>query len=73
MTESGKDERHDLVMAIDVGNTHTVSGLFEDRDLIKQWREGSEPERTSDECGLLPWAEGRLPFRPQVRNTDQRG
>jgi type III pantothenate kinase len=56
MTESGKDERNDLVMAIDVGNTHTVIGLFEDRDLIKQWRMVSEPERTSDEYGMLMWS-----------------
>lgn len=56
MTDGPDRESNDLIMTIDVGNTHTVIGLFEDRDLIKHWRMVSEPERTADEYGMLMWS-----------------
>ncbi len=42
-------------MAIDVGNTHTVIGLFEGRNLVRHWRVVTEPGRTADEYGMLMW------------------
>jgi len=44
------------LMAIDVGNTHTVIGLFEGRELKRHWRVATEPERTADEYGMLMWS-----------------
>ncbi len=44
------------VMAVDVGNTHTVIGLFEEERLLRHWRLVTEPERTADEYGMLMWS-----------------
>ena len=41
------------LLAIDVGNTQTVLGLFEGEELRKHWRVATESERTGDELGLL--------------------
>src|SRR5881392_3466006 len=41
------------LLAIDVGNTQTVFGLFEGPELREHWRVSTEPERTGDEVGLL--------------------
>ena len=32
-----------LLMAIDVGNTHTVIGLLDGENLIRHWRIATEP------------------------------
>lgn len=46
-----------MLLAVDAGNTETVVGLFEDpggsTELIDHWRLSSDPERTSDQLGLL--------------------
>ncbi len=44
------------LMAIDVGNTHTVIGLYQGKKLLRHWRIATEPERTSDEYGMLMWS-----------------
>ena len=41
------------LLAIDVGNTQTVLGLFEGEELREHWRVATESERTGDELGLL--------------------
>src|ERR671933_1384351 len=41
------------LLAIDVGNTQTVLGLFEGDELREHWRVATESERTGDELGLL--------------------
>src|SRR5213592_1997192 len=41
------------LLAIDVGNTQTVFGLFDGSELREHWRVSTEPERTGDEVGLL--------------------
>lgn len=41
-----------MLLAIDVGNSHTVLGLFEGPRLRRQWRVATQP-RTADELGLL--------------------
>ncbi len=48
-----------MLLAIDVGNTQTVFGLYEDADLRDHWRIATESHRTNDELsnlldGLLP-------------------
>lgn len=45
-----------LLMVIDVGNTHTVIGLFDGDKIVKHWRVVTEAERTSDEYGMLMWS-----------------
>src|SRR3954454_278112 len=53
-----------MLLAIDVGNTQTVIGLYgsedgnptgtgAERDLLDHWRIATSPERTSDELALL--------------------
>ena len=41
------------LLAIDVGNTQTVIGLFHGDELGEHWRVATESERTGDELGLL--------------------
>ena len=55
-----------MIIAIDVGNTQTVMGLFEGGDLIDQWRLSTVRDRTADEyrlflAGLLRQDGYRLP------------
>src|SRR5204863_175149 len=42
-----------MLLAIDVGNTNIVLGVFEGATLIRSWRLQTLRERTSDELGLL--------------------
>jgi type III pantothenate kinase len=42
-----------VLLAIDVGNTQTVVGLFSGTDLVDHWRLMTETERTSDELAVL--------------------
>jgi type III pantothenate kinase len=42
-----------MLLVVDVGNTHTVCGIFAGDDLRHHWRVVTEPERTVDEFGLL--------------------
>jgi type III pantothenate kinase len=40
-------------MAVDVGNTQTVLGLFEGEEIQGKWRLATEAQRTSDELAVL--------------------
>ena len=42
-----------MLLAIDVGNTNTVLGVFDGIRLVHSWRLQTVRERTSDELGLL--------------------
>jgi type III pantothenate kinase len=42
-----------MLLAIDIGNTHTVFGVFEKRKLLADWRMSSAVPRTEDELGTL--------------------
>ena len=42
-----------MLLAVDVGNTQTVLGLFEETVLAHHWRISTNAERTSDELALL--------------------
>lgn len=42
-----------MLLAIDVGNSQTVIGLFDGDRIARQWRITSQATRTADECGLL--------------------
>ena len=41
------------LLAVDVGNTQTVLGLFDGDRLVDRWRLATEAQRTGDEIGLL--------------------
>ena len=40
-----------MILAIDIGNTHTVMGVFEGSKLLFDWRVTSSLQRTEDEIG----------------------
>ena len=42
-----------MLLAIDIGNTHTVYGVFQEERLMAHWRVRTERERTSDELLVL--------------------
>jgi len=42
-----------MLLAIDIGNTHTVAGLFENGTLRSHWRISSALARTEDEIAVL--------------------
>ncbi len=42
-----------MLFVIDVGNTHTVLGVFEDDRLVDNWRINTEKDKTIDEYGIL--------------------
>ena len=42
-----------MLLAVDVGNTHTVIGVFRGDELVDHWRIGTDPRRTEDELALL--------------------
>jgi type III pantothenate kinase len=42
-----------MLLAVDVGNTQTVFGLFEGSELAEHWRIATEAHRTGDELGAL--------------------
>src|SRR5262249_53193247 len=47
-----------MLLAIDVGNTNTVLGVFDDRRLLQHWRLATDSRRTADEYGV--WIRGVL-------------
>jgi type III pantothenate kinase len=44
-----------VLLAIDVGNTQTVIGVYRGATRIRHWRVVTEPARTADEYGVLLW------------------
>jgi type III pantothenate kinase len=42
-----------MLLAVDVGNTETVFGLYEGAELGDRWRIATEAQRTGDELGAL--------------------
>ena len=42
-----------MLLAVDVGNTQTVLGLFDGTELREEWRLATDRERTGDELGVL--------------------
>jgi type III pantothenate kinase len=42
-----------LLLAVDVGNTQTVLGLYDGERLAEHWRVATEAERTGDELGVV--------------------
>lgn len=59
-----------MLLAIDVGNTNIVIGVFRDAALVHSWRLTTIRERTSDELGILIT---NLCDRYEIRQSDISG
>jgi type III pantothenate kinase len=42
-----------VLLAVDVGNSHTVIGVFKGEELVDHWRIGTDDRRTADELALM--------------------
>jgi type III pantothenate kinase len=42
-----------MLLALDVGNTHTTIGVFREAQILRRWRLTTARERTVDELGIL--------------------
>ena len=42
-----------MLLAIDVGNTNTVLGIFDGEEVIEHWRISTFPDRTADEIAVV--------------------
>lgn len=42
-----------MLLAVDVGNSHTVIGVFRGDELVDHWRIGTDDRRTPDELALM--------------------
>ena len=42
-----------MLLAIDIGNTNIVLGLYQGKKLVTHWRLRTEAERTADEYGVI--------------------
>lgn len=42
-----------MLLAIDIGNTNIVLGLYQERNLVTHWRLFTQAERTADEYGVI--------------------
>ena len=42
-----------MLLAIDVGNTNIVFGLFNDNNLVESWRLATDNKRSADEYGIM--------------------
>jgi type III pantothenate kinase len=42
-----------MLLAIDVGNTNTVLGVFDGEEVIEHWRIATVPDRTADEIAVV--------------------
>ncbi|SHI04709.1 type III pantothenate kinase [Clostridium grantii] len=41
-----------MIFVLDAGNTNIVLGIFDEDNLLVQWRIGTDPNRTADEYGI---------------------
>jgi type III pantothenate kinase len=56
-----------MLLTIDIGNTHTVLGLFEGAEIVEHWRISTDPRRTADEHAVL--FQGLMANHPLVGDT----
>jgi type III pantothenate kinase len=42
-----------MLLAIDVGNTNTVLGVFDGEEIVEHWRIATDPVRTADEIAVV--------------------
>ncbi|MBC8322290.1 MAG: type III pantothenate kinase [Candidatus Marinimicrobia bacterium] len=56
-----------MILAIDIGNTNVVLGLFKDSEIIESWRFTTDSTRTIDEC----WVSLKLLAQDADRDLDE--
>ena len=42
-----------MLLAIDIGNTNTVLGVFDGTEVVEHWRIATDPVRTADELAVM--------------------
>lgn len=42
-----------MILAVDVGNTHIMIGVYNEREIVVYWRLATRRDRTEDELGML--------------------
>ena len=57
-----------MLLAVDVGNTQTVFGLFAGEELCERWRIATEAQRTGDELRRFR-AEAAQLLKPEDPST----
>jgi type III pantothenate kinase len=60
-----------MLLAIDVGNTNTVLGIFDGEEVIEHWRIATVPDRTADEIAVV--LSGLLAQSAAFKDTAQGG
>ena len=60
-----------MLLAVDVGNTHTVLGLVDGTDVVEHWRIATDPVRTADELAIT--LRGLLSQSPSVGERELDG
>ena len=60
-----------MLLTIDIGNTHTVLGLFEGEEVIEHWRINTDARRTADEIAVV--LQGLVQQSPLLADTDISG
>ena len=57
-----------VLLAADIGNSHTVLGLLEDGEVVAHWRVATDERRTADEWAVL--LRGLLATAPESAEVD---
>jgi type III pantothenate kinase len=60
-----------MLLAIDIGNTNTVLGVFDGETLVEHWRIATVPDRTADEIFVL--MRGLIGLSAVVKDADITG
>src|SRR6201996_1014618 len=60
-----------MLLAIDVGNTNTVLGVFDGEEVIEHWRIATVPDRTADEIAVV--LRGLLTQSPVIKDPADGG
>ena len=60
-----------MLLTIDVGNTHTVLGLFDGEEVIEHWRINTDARRTADEIAVV--LQGLIQQSPLFADSDISG
>ena len=60
-----------MLLAIDVGNTNTVLGVFEGEEIVEHWRIATDPVRTADEIAVV--LQGLLAQSAMLKDPDITG
>ena len=60
-----------MLLAIDVGNTNTVLGVFDGDEVVEHWRIATDPARTADEIAVV--LQGLLAQSAMLKDPDISG